>query len=293
LRCDSCEIAFPVDSYGFLEFRAPGKGDYVYRQDTTGDEYIDTQKVFTLRVFEEYLMPVLSEAPFETVLDAGCGIGMGVSALLNEGYEAYGIDLPNHAKYWTKAGRDPMHFFCADASRLPFQQEYFDVIYSLGVIEHIGTVLGFCSLCRDYKQARQCYADELLRILKPGGRLIISCPSKRFPIDIQHGPTDDLTPSTLIVRIRSAIYERTGVNIHPTWGKNHLPSFGDARRYFLERGGATAFEPLPLRGYFGFSKFRRPCLKPFLALAKLYIDNLPGFLRTTWLNPYVLVRITK
>jgi SAM-dependent methyltransferase len=293
LKCEACKLTFAVDRHGFVEFRAGEAGDDVYGQDTTGDEYVATQEVFGQRVFDEYLRPVFDRAPFERVLDAGCGMGMGITTLLGEGYEAYGIDLPNHAKYWARAGKDPRHFFCCDASRLPFQDEFFDIVYSLGVIEHIGTVLGFFTLYDDYWDIRQRYADELLRVTKPGGRLIIACPNKHFPIDIQHGPRDDLTPDTFGVRIRARIYDRTGVNIHPTWGRNHLLSYPDARRLFCRGGGAGRLEALPLRGYFGFSKFDRPSLRPLLAVAQFWIDNLPGFLRETWLNPYMLVEITK
>jgi SAM-dependent methyltransferase len=293
LRCETCNRDYAVDRHGFLEFRAGEADDEVYEQDTTGDEYVATQEVFGQRVFDEYLKPVFSRAPFRRVLDAGCGMGMGVSTLLSAGYEAYGIDLPNHAKYWERARKDPTHFFCCDASRLPFPDGSFDIVYSLGVIEHIGTVLGFYTLCDDYWEIRQHYADELLRVARPGGRLIIACPNKHFPIDIQHGPRDDLTPDSLGVRLRARLYDRTGFNVHPTWGRNHLLSYSEARRLFCDDGRAGRFEPLPLRGYFGFSKFDRPSLRPLLALAKLYIDNLPGFLRSTSLNPYMLVEITK
>jgi SAM-dependent methyltransferase len=293
LGCEACSRSYPVDRHGFLEFRAGEPDDDVYEQDTTGDDYVATQEIFGQRVFDEYLRPVFSRAPFSTVLDAGCGMGMGVTSLLTEGYEAYGIDLPNHARYWVRAGKDPMHFFCCDASRLPFPDEFFDIVYSLGVIEHIGTVLGFYTLCDDYWEIRQNYADELLRVAKRGGRLIVACPNKHFPIDIQHGPRDDLTPDSLGVRVRGRLYDRTGINIHPTWGKHHLLSYSEARGLFCGGGRARRFEALPLKGYFGFSKFERPALKPLLALAQFYIDNLPGFLRTTFFNPYMLVEITK
>jgi hypothetical protein len=61
----------------------------------------------------------------------------------------------------------------------------------------------------------------------------------------------------------------------------------------VKKGGASGCEPLPLKGYFGFSSFRRQSLRPLMALARFYVENLPGFLRTTWVNPYMLVKITK
>jgi SAM-dependent methyltransferase len=293
LACTECGIEFPVGRYGYLEFRVDRAGDSVYEQDTTPEEYATTQEYCGLRLFEEYTKPVLLSTPFTSVLDVGCGMGMGISELLKAGYEAYGIDLPNMAKFWARAGKDPGHFFCCDAARLPFPDEFFDVVYSLGVIEHIGTVMGYFTLCDDYMEIRQHYADELLRVTKPGGRILVACPNKHFPIDIQHAPGDDLSADTLAGRIRARIYARTGINIHPVWGKYHLLSYSEVRRLFCGDGRAGDFEAMHLKGYFGFSKFEKKSLRPLLRLARLYIENLPGFLRKTGFNPYMLARITK
>jgi hypothetical protein len=62
---------------------------------------------------------------------------------------------------------------------------------------------------------------------------------------------------------------------------------------FCEEGGARGFRPLPLRNYFGFSTFERTALKPFLNLARFYLNNLPPLLRGSFLNPYMLVEIRK
>jgi SAM-dependent methyltransferase len=293
LACTECGMFFPVNRHGYLEFRVDRSGDDVYEQDTTPDEYAATQEYCGLRLFEEYTKPVLLSMPFRSVLDVGCGMGMGTSELLKDGYEAYGIDLPNMARFWARAGKDPGHFFCSDAARLPFPDESFDVVYSLGVIEHIGTVSGYSTLSDDYMEIRQNYADELLRVTRPGGRILIACPNKRFPVDIQHGPLDDLSADTLMGRIRAKIYARTGANFHPTWGRNHLLSYPEVRDLFCTRGGARGFEAMHLRGYFGFSKFEKKALRPLLSLARFYIENLPGFLRETALNPYMLAKITK
>ncbi|GAC1446770.1 MAG: hypothetical protein NVSMB56_08610 [Pyrinomonadaceae bacterium] len=48
-------------------------------------------------------------------------------------------------------------------------------MWALGVIEHIGTQSGHCTLAEHYEAARQNYANEILRVAKSGGRIIIAC----------------------------------------------------------------------------------------------------------------------
>jgi hypothetical protein len=65
------------------------------------------------------------------------------------------------------------------------------------------------------------------------------------------------------------------------------------KQLFCKEGGARGFRPLPLRNYFGFSTFERTSLKPLLHLVRMYLNNLPPFLRDSFLNPYMLVEIRK
>jgi SAM-dependent methyltransferase len=278
LECKAQGLVFPVAPSGYLDF----VGGEI-QEETTTEEYAESQHMSGFRVYKEYVRPWLDREPFGTVLDAGCGIGRGVSSLVEEGYEAYGIDLPNLAKFWGRAGNNPDRFLCADILRLPFPDDFFDAIYSLGVIEHIGTITGHITLSNSYEDARKRYASELLRVLKPGGRILISCPHKRFPLDIQHGPGDSLSPAGAV---RKWLWNRAHVTVHKPWGRYYLPSYSEVERYFGRRA-----EPLPLKGYFGFASFGHRALKPFLGAASFYVENLPRSLRHSPLNPYMLAQI--
>lgn len=286
LRCEQCNFLFNKNRYAFIEFTDLGIT-------TITEEYALAQESGGERVYIEYLKPYLLQELFQRVLDVGCGIGQALTMLIQDGYDAYGIDLPDLSRYWAQAGNDPQHFFCCDATHLPFPKDFFDVTYSLGVVEHIGTRRGHCTLSNNYWEVRQEYADEILRVTKPGGRILIACPNKRFPVDIQHGPVDALTPNTLGNRLRNYIFERIGINIDPIWGKYHLLSYSETKRLFCGNGKTRSFEPLPLKGYFGFSRFRSGFLKPFATLATMYVDNLPRLLRSSLLNPYIIVEMRK
>ena len=167
------------------------------------------------------------------------------------------------------------------------------------MIEHIGTQDGNQALVDNYWEARQSYANELLRVTKPAGRILVACPNKSFPIDVQHRARDNSPQANkgkiekLLLRLRGYIFERTGVNIHPVWGRYHLLSYSETAKLFCENGGASTLEPMPLKGYFGFSHLESGFLRVARILAEVYVNNLPRILRASFLNPYVLAQIRK
>lgn len=280
-----------MDENGYIDFALD---KVVYNIQSTTDELAELQGDSSAeRLDEEYVLPYLKQEAAVRVLDVGCGVGRTVARLVAAGYEAYGIDLPCLSPYWSKTGKDRGRFVCGEATNLPFADGCFDVVISMGVIEHIGTVDGHCTLADDYDSARRSYARELLRVAKPGGRILLACPNKRFPIDPQHLPSDAHSPRTLAFRLRDYIFNKTGLNIHRTWGKYHLLSYDEVRELFIVDGGGSTFEPLPLKGYFGLTMFKSGFWKPFAKLAEIWINDMPAFLRSSSLNPYVLAQIRK
>ena len=288
LGCDNCSSSFGRNEFGYFEFLFE---DHAHKIDTTNEQNAGDQEFCNMRMYNEYIIPFLRKESVKRVLDAGCGLGKGISVLIKEGYDAYGIDLPNLSKFWSRIGNDPKHFFCCDAVGLPFMNDFFDAVISTSVIEHLGTSTGHCSLIDNYWEIRQQHTNELLRVTKPSGRILISCPNKSFPIDIHHGPTDEQTSKRH--RVRRYIFEKTGMNIHPVWGKYHLVSYPEVKRLFCDYGAATSFEPLPLKGFLSFRTIDSTSLKPIGRLAKYYLYNLPKYFRASFMNPYVLVQIRK
>ena len=288
LKCKNCEITYNYN-WGFLGFN-----DEKFDIDSTTDEYVTNQKISNEIVYKKYLKPILFNEPTERILDVGCGIGVFVYLMRNDGYKSYGIDLPNLAEFWRHNNNDPKHFINCSATNMPFPDDYFDFVYSFGVIEHIGTELGHCTLSEDYKKERQKYADEILRVTKKNGRILISCPNKKFPIDILHLPNDSLSPHNKVNTLREIIFKFLGINIHSTWGKYHLLSYHEVEELFVTKGCAKSIEVMPLKDYFSYCSFENSFFKIILKnLIKFYFNNLPQFLRKSFLNPYVLVQIRK
>ncbi|MEI7827855.1 MAG: methyltransferase domain-containing protein, partial [Euryarchaeota archaeon] len=152
LTCSDCGLSYRPNENGFLDFTI---GQATGSIDCENDAYAKTQEADGPRVCNEWLVPFLISEPFKRVLNAGCGVGAEIPILRGKGYESYGIDLAYASKYWTQLGYDSHYFFCSDASYLPFPAGFFDVVYSFGVIEHIGTKIGHCTLLSNYKEIRQ------------------------------------------------------------------------------------------------------------------------------------------
>jgi SAM-dependent methyltransferase len=95
------------------------------------------------------------------VLDVGCGMGRFSDVASRWGATVVGIDLTSavDAAYANIGGRDNVHLAQADVFELPFCDETFDFIFSLGVLHHT-------------PDTRAAF-DRLPRLLKPGGRIAI------------------------------------------------------------------------------------------------------------------------
>jgi SAM-dependent methyltransferase len=275
------------DPYGYYSFLADER--HAPRQ-LLQEGYCELQKTYPVRVYKEFLKPLIAAESARAILDVGCGLGTEVKEAQKDGYDAYGIDLPNMAPYWRKNGNNPSSFFSCSAIRMPFRSNCFDFVWSLGVVEHIGTTSDTATLAADYLQARRGYVNELIRVTKPGGRIVVSCPNRAFPVDLHHGPTC----GKRLKQLRWYVFTKTKLNIHKTWGKYHLLSYADINRLFLDSKFVESVSPLPLTSYFGFNNaFRCGYLRHATSLAKSYVEHLPSFLLPTFLNPYVLVMARK
>lgn len=274
--------AYARGEHGYPELAEDGT--YVLAVETTSAHCASVQESGGVRVYDAYLAPWLRSKGAHTVLDAGCGLGVGVAAMQADGFAAYGVDVRSVAGLWAGAGHDRDGFVVGDVTALPFADGAFDAAVCLGVVEHVGTLTGHLTLAPDWRAQRRTFAAELERVVRPGGSILLACPNKRFPVDIQHGPNDALTHSPR----RTQLFERTGLNVHRTWGDYHLASYADVRAWF----GRSRVTPLPLAGYFGFSAFDRPGAVGRLGrVAQRYVDALPPALRGTALNPYLLVEV--
>ncbi len=94
------------------------------------------------------------------LLDLGCGRGDFGKAFQKLGLEVEGADM--EATTSNIIGGMPVKFFNIETDAYPYPDNYFDVIFSKSVTEHV----------HDPKK----FFEEQKRILKPGGRIIVMTP---------------------------------------------------------------------------------------------------------------------
>jgi len=102
------------------------------------------------------------------VLDFGCGSGYGAEAISGCAKEVHAVDVSAEAIEYARNryARQNLHFLAIQpGERLPFQENSFDVVLSLQVIEHVENDAN--------------YIAEAARVLKAGGVIIVITPDRK------------------------------------------------------------------------------------------------------------------
>jgi len=91
-----------------------------------------------------------------TCLEAGCGVGWAEEIFnVNENVDMYAVDISDSVEVAKKrtAHMKNVRVMKADIKNLPFQKEFFDIIFSNGVLHHTGDTEGyFTKLCGHLKK---------------------------------------------------------------------------------------------------------------------------------------------
>ena len=169
LRCTGCSRTVPV-LRGIPRFVPTD--DYVSSFSFEWTRFSTTQldsargwKQSEERFQENFNFP-LEQLRGKRILDVGCGMGRFAEIAAKHGAEIVGIDLSFAVEVASKnLSRWPnAQVIQADARKLPFAPESFDIIYSLGVLHHTPDPQGTF--------------NGLMPFLKPGGSMSITLYSK-------------------------------------------------------------------------------------------------------------------
>ena len=104
------------------------------------------------------------------ILDNGCGLGAYLEAFAPFSKQRFGLEIELDRAI--QARRRAEGIVQAAGETLPFADDSFNFVFSNEVIEHVED------------DAR--YMAEMVRVTKPGGRILIYCPNRWYPVE-QHG----------------------------------------------------------------------------------------------------------
>ncbi len=129
---------------------------------------------YVWRAGQERRLEIIAHAAGErimgVVLENGCGVGMYVEKLSALGGKVIGLEF-DHERAVEARGRSA-HIVNAAGENMPLPPECFDLILSHEVLEHV--------------QDDQAAVGEMVRVLKPGGRIALFCPNRGYPFET-HG----------------------------------------------------------------------------------------------------------
>jgi ubiquinone/menaquinone biosynthesis C-methylase UbiE len=157
------------------------------------------------------------------ILEVGCGAGTDFLQFARAGADANAIDLSTHSVNLTKT-RLALYGVKAqvqeaDAEHLPFPDNYFDLVYSWGVLHHTPDTAGAMK--------------EVYRVLKPGGQIRIMLYNRHSWIGLKmylHHGLLKCKPFKSLQKIIAAYEESQGTKAYTNKEiKELFPSFQDLK----------------------------------------------------------------
>lgn len=153
------------------------------------------------------------------ILDLGCGEGTRLVNLTTKG-ERFGVDISDYAIKKARKKYPEVRFIKTNIERLPFSSNFFDLVYSMFVIEHVANP--------------EKVLREAVRVLKNGGTFIIGAPN--------YGAPNRRSPNSSknkLVKLIKSFYQKPSKNslgwtkVKPRKGKYFIDADTQVEPYVL------------------------------------------------------------
>jgi demethylmenaquinone methyltransferase/2-methoxy-6-polyprenyl-1,4-benzoquinol methylase len=136
------------------------------------DKANDLLSFGSARIWRKKVAKLVNSQPGQTILDLAAGTGSSSVVFVREGVRVVAADFSQGMLDEGRKRHPNLEFVFADASALPFSDREFDTVtISFGIrnVENTDVAL-----------------REMLRVLKPGGKLVV-CEFSRIPNKLMHG----------------------------------------------------------------------------------------------------------
>lgn len=142
------------------------------------------------------------------ILDWGCGPGRIIRhmpTVINNGCHFYGTDYNDKSIKWCSKNLTDIAFNKNElTAQLPYATNSMDIIYGLSIFTHLSEQMHFD------------WFNELYRILKPNGILLLSLQGDNFKMKLTETELADYNNGKLVVRGKVKEGHRTYSAFHPT-----------------------------------------------------------------------------
>ena len=135
------------------------------------DKANDLLSFGSARIWRKKVAKLVNSQPGQTILDLAAGTGSSSIVFLREGVKVVAADFSKGMLEEGRKRHPELEFVFADAADLPFSDQEFDTVtISFGI--------------RNVERTEVALA-EMLRVLKPGGKLVV-CEFSRIPNKLLH-----------------------------------------------------------------------------------------------------------